>query len=253
MNAMENNKGVKSEIQDFKLKDCTIQLYESPELFMPNATTRLFSKATEIRPGDVVFDIGSGVGPLAIWAAKKPSKRVYAVEIILEQCELLKMNAELNEVGDKIEIYNGSLLEPIPPGILADVLIADVSGIAERPGRMFGWYPSSIPTGGTDGTETTVQLLEQAGTYMAEGGRLYFPVAVGLADEEKIMEVARANFGRLEEKVNVDFPLSKEEGEGLLEGAEPFIHLRRRRNPNPARAFTWRGNIYEATEPVRRG
>ena len=88
---------------------------------------------------------------------------------------------------------------------------------------------------------------------MAEGGRLYFPVAVGLADEEKIMKVARANFGKLEEKVSVDFPLSKEEGERVLEGAEPFIHLNKRRNSSPTRAFTWRGNIYEATEPIRRG
>ncbi len=239
-----------SKIQSFDLKDCTIKLYSSSGLFMPNATTRLFSKAAEIRPGDVVFDIGSGVGPLAIWAAKKPSQRVHAVEVILEQCEFLKMNAELNEVGDKIEIYNGSLLEPIPSGILADVLIADVSGIAERPARILGWYPSAIPTGGADGTETTIQLLRQAATHMAKGARLYFPVAVGLADERKIMDVARSSFGKLEEKVNVDFPLSKEEGEAVLEGAEPFIHLTKRRNSTPSRAFTWRGNIYEATEPI---
>ena len=122
-----------------------------------------------------------------------------------------------------------------------------------RPGRLLGWYPESIPTGGMDGTETTIRLLELGGSYLAEGGRLYFPVAVGLADEEKIIDVARANFGKLEEKVSVDFPLSKEEGERLLDGAEPFIHLKKRRNPNPARAFTWRGNIYEATEPVRQG
>ena len=77
--------------------------------------------------------------------------------------------------------YNGSLLEPIPPGTLADVLIADVSGIAEIPARILGWYPSSIPSGGTDGTDTTIQVLDQAVTYLAEGGRLYFPVAVGLA------------------------------------------------------------------------
>ena len=49
---------VKSEMQSFQLKDSTIELYASPDLFLPNTTTRLFSKAIEIRPGDVVFDIG---------------------------------------------------------------------------------------------------------------------------------------------------------------------------------------------------
>jgi len=240
----------KSEIQSFQLKGSTIELYTSPDLFLPNATTRLFSKAVEIRPGDVVFDIGSGVGPLAIWAAKKPSKRVHAVEIVPEQCEFLRMNVELNQVEDKVEIYNGSLLEPIPLGTLADVLIADVSGIAERPARILGWYPSSIPSGGTDGTDTTIEVLEQAATYLAEGGRLYFPLAVGLADEKKIMDVARARFQKLDEKVSVRFPLSMEAGEAVLKGAEPFIHLTKRPIPSPTRAFTWRGKIYEATEPI---
>ena len=79
--------------KSFGLQNHDLELLVSEnELFMPNATTRLFSKAVHINSGDIVFDIGSGVGPLAIWAAKEPSSKVYAVEIVEEQCELLEKN-----------------------------------------------------------------------------------------------------------------------------------------------------------------
>src|SRR3989344_4229216 len=122
--------------KSFGLQNHDLELLVSEnKLFMPNATTRLFSKAVHINAGDVVFDIGSGVGPLAIWAAKEPSSQVYAVEIVEEQCELLRKNIIKNNVLDKVTVYHGKFFDPIPEGIKAGVIIADVSGIAEGPAR----------------------------------------------------------------------------------------------------------------------
>ena len=133
--------------KSFGLQNHDLELLVSEnELFMPNATTRLFSKAIRINSGDIVFDIGSGVGPLAIWAAKEQSSQVYAVEIVKEQCELLRQNVIKNEVSDKVKYYQGRFFDPIPKNVKANVIIADVSGIAEGPARVLGWYPPSIPT-----------------------------------------------------------------------------------------------------------
>lgn len=233
--------------KSFGLQKHDLQLLVSEnELFMPNATTRLFSKAIHIDSGDIVFDIGSGVGPLAIWAAKEPSSKVYAVEIVEEQCELLEKNIRENNVSDKVEFYQGRFFDPIPKEVKANVIIADVSGIAEGPARTLGWYPPSIPTGGQDGTGVIVPMLEQAGEYLLPEGRLYFPIAIGLSDDQKIMNIARKKFGRLEMKENPRFPLEPDQVKSLkqYEGVLPFLKLGTRGSRT-----IWEGRIYEATEP----
>jgi len=74
---------MKIEQRKFSLGNHSVMLYLSEdELFIPNATTRLFTKVIQIHSGDTVFDIGSGVGPLAVWAALEPSKSVHAVEVV---------------------------------------------------------------------------------------------------------------------------------------------------------------------------
>src|SRR3989338_3653731 len=233
--------------KSFGLQNHDLELLVSEnELFMPNATTRLFSKAIRINSGDIVFDIGSGVGPLAIWAAKEQSSQVYAVEIVKEQCELLRQNVIKNEVSDKVKYYQGRFFDPIPKNVKANVIIADVSGIAEGPARVLGWYPPSIPTGGQDGTGVIIPMLEQAGEYLQPRGRLYFPIAIGLSDDEKIMNVAKQRFGKLEMKENPRFPLEPYQVKSLkqYEGVLPFLKLGTRGSRT-----IWEGRIYEATEP----
>ena len=233
--------------KSFGLQNHDLELLVSEnKLFMPNATTRLFSKAVHINSGDIVFDIGSGVGPLAIWAAKEPSSKVYAVEIVEEQCELLEKNILENNVSHKVKCYQGRFFDPIPKDVKADVIIADVSGIAEGPARALGWYPPSIPTGGQDGTGVIIPMLEQAGEYLQPQGRLYLPIAIGLSDDEKIMRVAKQRFGKLEIKENPRFPLEPNQLESLKQykGILPFLKLGTRGSRT-----IWEGRIYEATEP----
>ena len=244
--------GRPTQLREFRLKGHTFQLNVTSQLFTPNATTRLFSKSVDIREGDIVFDIGSGVGPLGIWAAKCPSKRVYSVEIVPEQFELLNRNVTLNGVGEKIETFCGPFFEPIPDGIKADVIIADVSGIAEGPARALKWFPPGIPTGGKDGAEIICRVLDEAANYMADGARLYFPIAIGLSDHEKIMQFAHKKFGSLERVVDVHFPISQEDGDKFNEndwGCD-CLFITPRENPTPQRAYTWQGQIYEATNPI---
>lgn len=230
----------------FELQGDSITLkVAQDELFMPNATTKLFSRAVRIDSGDVVFDIGSGVGPLAIWAARRPSSRVYAVEIVPEQCELLRENVRSNGVESKVSIYEGRFFDPLPHDLRADVIIADVSGIAEGPARALGWYPPSIPTGGPNGTGVIIPMLEQSGRYLKPGGRLYFPVAIGLSDDEKIMDVARARFGKLELKESPNFPLTSDQLRDLDQYRSlPFFKLTEK-----GTRTVWEGRIYEATDP----
>jgi len=235
-------------LQQFKLKRHALDLYSSVDgLFVPNAVTRLFSRIVDVNQADTVFDIGTGIGVLAVWAALQPSKEIHAVDPVEQHCELAARNAELHHVSEKVRVYHGSLFDPLPRLLKANVIIGDVSGIADEPGRALGWYSSTVPTGGGDGTEVIVELLRQAPDRLAPGGKLYFPIAVGLSDSDKIMEVAEKCFGNLERKVDVWFPLPEGEYQTVASCLPPPLLARLRRRGS---RMAWNGHIYEATNPV---
>jgi hypothetical protein len=221
--------------------------YDEANLFAPNAVTRLLGKIIEITADDIVLDLGSGVGPLAIWAALQHSKEVHAVELLSEHCALLKENLLLNQVEHKVRIHQGDLFSCLPSGFQADVIIADVSGIAEEAGRYMGWYPPRVPTAGPDGTAVIVPLLRQSRSYLAPGGRLYFPVGIGMADSDKILNTARACFRKVEVLSQADFPLTAEQHAGVMLRLPAHIsHGIRKRGAR----FVWSGLFCKATEPV---
>jgi len=102
---------------------------------------------------------------------------VHVVDPVEDHCELAMQNAQMNDVDGKLAVHHGSLFDPLPEGMKADVIIGDVSGIADAPGKALGWYSDNVPTGG-GGAAVVVELIEQSHHRLADGGRLYFPVAV---------------------------------------------------------------------------
>ena len=236
-------------LQTFKLKGHSLNLYVMPEaLFTPNAVSRLFSKIVDIEEGDTVFDVGTGTGVLAVWAALQPSGHVWAVDPVAEHCELARRNAQLQGVGQKVDVFHGSLFDPLPEGLKANVIMGDVSGIADGPGKALGWYSDEVPTGGGDGTDVVIELIRNAHRYLLPGGKLYFPIAVGLSDSDKIMDVARECFASLDRKVDVWFPLSDDEYE-IVSCCLPPALLERVQKKGSRMA--WNGHIYEATMPTQ--
>jgi len=176
------------------------RLYLSDEAFKPNLTTKLLAEAVEVQEGDSVLELGCGVGPLSIYAARKGAAKVIAVDIMPQACECARRNVELNGVADRVEVRNGSLFEPVQ-GMKFDVIIDDVSGMSEEIARISPWYPDTIPAGGADGTEQTVEMLEQASDYLNDKGQLYFPV-ISLSNWRKTLDLARNLFGSTVELVS---------------------------------------------------
>lgn len=177
-----------------------IKLKYDKDVFCPNmSTTRILAKKMQVPQGGTVLDIGCGVGPIAITAAKKGAGKVYAIDMMEEACELARENVILNGVEDRVEVLCGDLYRPLEgTGLKFDAIYDDVSGIADDVARISGWYPEQVPTGGPDGTGPTVRMLEGAPRYLAEDGFVLFPV-LSLARREQIMECARRTFSRLEE------------------------------------------------------
>lgn len=62
-----------------------------------------------------VLDLCAGIGPLALWAAHNlPEAQVYAVESNLRAAALLRTNADANELGERVQVFEHDGLPQLP-------------------------------------------------------------------------------------------------------------------------------------------
>ncbi len=91
--------------------------------------TARFLKAIDevIRPGDVVVDLGSGTGVLAMAAARAGASHVYAIEANPRVAEIAQSNFTRNGLADRITLCKGrSTAITLPER--ADVLVSEIIG-----------------------------------------------------------------------------------------------------------------------------
>jgi SAM-dependent methyltransferase len=93
--------------------------------------SRRFRKAIRatVRPGDVVVDVGTGTGILAMFAVQAGAARVYAVEQDPQTAAIARELVARNAMADRIEVLEGdaaglTLPEPV------DLLICELIGNA---------------------------------------------------------------------------------------------------------------------------
>jgi ribosomal protein L11 methyltransferase len=106
-------------------------------------TTRLAMQALEdeLRPGDCVFDLGTGSGILAIAAAKLGASRIDAVDIEPVSVRMAQANVEMNDVADRVRVDVGSSApigeyDLVVANIIARILVELIDEVigATRPG-----------------------------------------------------------------------------------------------------------------------
>lgn len=80
-----------------------------------------------LKPTDIVIDIGTGSGLLALLAARAGAAKVYAVEYDNFVAETAKKNIEVSGYGDKIEILQGDARTlKYPEGLKANMVIMEM-------------------------------------------------------------------------------------------------------------------------------
>jgi SAM-dependent methyltransferase len=202
------------------------QLLVDPGVFVPSSTSKVLADALRVDPGDVVVDAGCGSGVLSLVAARLGAGRVIGTDASAAAVACAASNAQRLGLHDVAEFRVGNLMEPVA-GTLADVVIADVSGIPDAVALVTGWFPDG-KGGGRTGAELPVQLLAQIADHVKRGGRVYLPTGT-IQDDATILAAAHRVFGAAMEPVaKKEFPLpdavagSAEVRELLDEGA---IHL----------------------------
>jgi SAM-dependent methyltransferase len=171
----------------------TLTLRTSPTVFQPNTTTRFLFEAMGDITGASVLDLGCGVAPIGIGAALSGAESVEAVDVMQEACALAVENAERNGVASRMLVKQGDVFSTIRDKRF-DVIVCDVSGMADRVARLSPWYPASIPSGGIDGTRPTIAFLHGVRQHLCPRGRVIFPM-LSLAVPGIIEGEARKLFG----------------------------------------------------------
>jgi methylase of polypeptide subunit release factors len=216
-------------VRSYVLGGRELLLEISNTLFQPTLTSRLLGQAIHVPPGSDVLDLGCGVGALAILAALMGASTVDAVDVMPEARQLVQKNAVRNGVADIVTATTGDIFSSVGDRKY-DLIISDVSGVVDEVSRLSPWYPDSIPTGGHDGADQIVRMLNDAVSHLKPGGSLYYPTGT-ISSTKRTLEAATAAFGENVEIVEqMDVPFCQEfkdnmdvmtrlQDEGLIEFA----------------------------------
>jgi len=74
-----------------------------------NALVTIMLQTAKVSPKDVVYDLGSGDGRIAIAAAKDFGARAIGIEFNPEMAKLAQRNVDRSGMGDRVKIINGDI------------------------------------------------------------------------------------------------------------------------------------------------
>ena len=221
-----------------------VEMEINDTVFQPTLTSRLLAQVFKIPEGSRVLDLGCGAGVLAIIAALKGASHVHAVDVMEQARPLVEANARRNGVADRVVASSGDLFQPVGAQRF-DVIVSDVSGVVDEVSRLSPWYPDSIPTGGHDGADQIVRMLDSVREHLNPQGVLYFPTGT-ISNIPRTLEAAQRAFGaqvELMEQIEVPFCAEFKENMDVMTRlrAEGLIDFTARRS-----RYVWTMEIYRA-------
>jgi release factor glutamine methyltransferase len=146
--------------------DTSIDINESPEVYIPSDDSYLLLKSIEVTPGKTFLDIGCGTGLIALHAAKNAAV-VTATDINPHAVECARRNAARNNL--RIEVVQSDLFEKVDGNF--DVIAFNPPYLPDED-RSTSWLESSW-SGGGEGSEVTVRFLRDAWRHLSPGGEIF--------------------------------------------------------------------------------
>jgi 16S rRNA G1207 methylase RsmC len=195
----------------FKLSpDVEIELQTAPDVFIPNATSNLLIQGVKklISVPVNVLDLGCGTGVvgIALHLQGLISGKIFASD--LSDSAVFCSRDNFKNYKLEAEVKQGSLFEPWV-GKKFDVVIDDISGIAQGIAEVSPWFPGVPCETGPDGVDLVVEIIRNAPHYLNKGGSLFFPV-LSLSNVDKILQAAKETFSKVELVGRQEWPLPAE-------------------------------------------
>jgi len=127
------------------------------KVYEPAEDTFLLAENMKVKESDVVLDMGTGCGILAVLAAVK-AKKVVAVDINPYAIKCAKKNAEFNGVENKIEFRLGELFQPISSNETFDLIIFNPPYLPSAPHEERSWIEKAW-AGGSSGRKVVDRFI----------------------------------------------------------------------------------------------
>lgn len=146
-------------------------VFEVPEtVYAPAEDSFLLAENLVVNDGDLVLDVGTGCGILAVLAAKR-AKKVIAVDANPSAVQCTRLNAKLNNVSDKIEARHGNLFEPIKQNEQFDVILFNAPYLPSEK-----WEEHDMEAkawaGGKNGRKVIDRFIREAPKRLRKNGRI---------------------------------------------------------------------------------
>jgi 16S rRNA G1207 methylase RsmC len=190
--------------------DKEIELKTAPDVFIPNATTNLLIQGVKKTISNPVnlLDLGCGTGVvgIALHHQNLICEPIYASDLSGSAVRFSRENFEHYKCD--AEVRCGSLFEPWL-GMKFDVIVDDISGIAQGIAEVSPWFQGVPCDTGEDGVDLVVEIIRNAPQYLNENGHFFFPV-LSLSNVDKILQVAKENFSTVVRVGRQDWPLPEE-------------------------------------------
>ncbi|MEM2928832.1 MAG: methyltransferase [Nitrososphaerota archaeon] len=177
----------KEKLIKMDLSGTEIILKLNKHVYSPSKVSYLIAKNLIINKNDIVLDIGTGIGILAIIASKLGAEKVFAIEISLKALKNAKENIILNKIFN-IELINGSLYNPLKKKEFFDLIVCNPPMTpSPKPVSIYTW-------GGYDGRKILDEVIKNASNYLKKNGRLIIPtISVCNIEKTKLM-IKELNF-----------------------------------------------------------
>ncbi|WP_067259786.1 HemK2/MTQ2 family protein methyltransferase [Methanobrevibacter cuticularis] len=138
-------------------------------VYEPSDDSFLLSENLIIEPDDIVLEIGTGTGIIAI-SASKLAKKVIATDINFDALELAEKNIKANDVGN-ITLLFGDLFEPVQ-NMKFDVILFNLPYLPTEECEILEDNLNYAFDGGLDGRKVINPFLNEVKSYLNEGGKV---------------------------------------------------------------------------------
>ncbi len=162
--------------------------YVSEDVYEPAEDTFLLAENLAVNEDDVVLDMGTGCGILAILAAKK-ARMAVATDLNPHAVEYAKMNAKLNKVADKMDIRLGDLFQPLKQNERFSLVLFNAPYLPSSPQEEKTWIGRAW-AGGPTGRQLIDRFVSEVPRYLSESGRILL-VQSSLSNVEETMNKLR--------------------------------------------------------------
>ena len=165
-------------------KDYVFQVDE--HVYEPAEDTFLIAENLKVNEDDVVLDMGTGCGILAVLAAEK-ARSVVAVDINPYAIECAVNNSEITRENGVMEFRCGDLFQPIKSNEQFTLILFNSPYLPSDPDEEKSWIGKAW-AGGPNGRRVIDRFIMDAPNFLAAGGRIQL-VQSSLSDVNRTLKM----------------------------------------------------------------